>query len=197
MVPCPPRKVIPISQPAQTLLLYWMSLRREKVGSIFFLYLVTFTLSTWNKMDGQASARPFDISSLIDQGPTQSLGEENQNPVGPPWKHGLVTWLTSFKPERRVPLMEELDVAFNYEIGVELENSSESWCAGQLHNECIHEDCGWIARVRCQVHDFPRRHLLLKVWVVYAACCEAPVLVHNSSVLIQSYPASLGTLYSM
>lgn len=41
---------------------------REKLGFIFFLYLVTFTLSTQNKMDGKASAGPLDISLLIDQG---------------------------------------------------------------------------------------------------------------------------------
>lgn len=98
----------------------------EREISIYFLPLSCHIYSFNPKQDGRKN-KGQATWHLTHWPGTQSLGKENQNPVGPRWKHGLATWLTSFKPERSVPLMEELDVACNYEIGVELENSSESW----------------------------------------------------------------------
>lgn len=84
--------------------------------------------------------------------------------------------------------VEELDVAFN------LWNRSWTWKPFWIltvQGSCVlnaHVKTGWTAPVGRQCHDFPCRHCLLKLWVIDVACCEAPGLVLNSSVLIQSYP---------
>lgn len=119
-----------------------------------------------------------------------SLVEVNESPVRSPWKPGLAAWLSSCKPERSEAflIMEELDVAVNFWT------RSRTWKPFwilivqdsrivNVHTKTVAE-----AQVRHQLHDLPQTHRLLTLWVTYVACCEAPVLVPNSSVLIRSYP---------